>query len=99
MWFDRMLEAVADENGFSVEDPWEKLRKADQKIVLYGSGGQEGATRYRNRQGRQRSFVTHYEGVVPWLQRRHSESESDSCASGPRPTCARCPARRAAGPG
>jgi excinuclease ABC subunit A len=76
-WFDRMLEAVADENGFSVKTRWDKLRKADQKIVLYGSGAKKVQLKYRNRQGRSRSFVTHYEGVIPWLQRRHSESESE----------------------
>ena len=32
---------------------------------------------YRNRYGRTRSYHTHYEGVVPYLQRRHSEAESD----------------------
>ena len=32
---------------------------------------------YRNRYGRQRSYTTQFEGVVPWLERRHAESESD----------------------
>jgi excinuclease ABC subunit A len=76
-WFDRMLEAVADDNGFSVDTAWEKLRKGDRKIVLYGAGATQIHLRYRNHQGRQRSFLTHYEGVVPWLGRRHSESESE----------------------
>jgi excinuclease ABC subunit A len=76
-WFDRMLEAIADEHGFSVKTRWDKLRKADQKVILYGSGAKQVSLKYRNRQGRQRSFVTHYEGVIPWLQRRHSESESE----------------------
>jgi len=76
-WFDRMLEAVADMQGFSVDTAWEKLRKGDKKVVLYGTGQREVHLRYRNRFGRQRSFNTHYEGLVPWLQRRHSESDSD----------------------
>ncbi len=77
-WFDRMLEAVADAQGFSVDTPWDKLRKPDKKIVLYGTGQRQVQLRYRNRYGRQRSFTTRYEGIVPWLQRRHSESESDA---------------------
>ena len=32
---------------------------------------------YRNRYGRQRSYTTEFEGVVPWLERRHQDSESD----------------------
>ena len=34
--------------------------------------------RYNNRFGRQRTFDARYEGVIPWLQRRHSEAETDS---------------------
>ncbi|MFM8972395.1 MAG: excinuclease ABC subunit UvrA, partial [Actinomycetota bacterium] len=33
--------------------------------------------RYKNRYGRQRSYATRFEGVVPWVERRHTESESD----------------------
>jgi excinuclease ABC subunit A len=76
-WFDRVLEAVSEAQGFSLGAPWEKLRKSDRKVVLYGLGQRQIHLRYRNRFGRQRSFVTHYEGIVPWLDRRHSESESD----------------------
>jgi excinuclease ABC subunit A len=54
------------------------LRKTQKKVVLYGMGEGSVHLRYRNRYGRQRSFVTHYEGVVPWLQRRHREADSDA---------------------
>ncbi len=76
-WFDHMLEAIAEEYGFSVDMAWEKLRKADRKIILHGAGQKQVQLRYRNRYGRQRSFTTHYEGIVPWLGRRHSESDSE----------------------
>ncbi len=76
-WFDHMLEAIAEEYGFSVDMAWEKLRKADRKVILHGAGQKKVQLRYRNRYGRQRSFVTHYEGIVPWLGRRHSESDSE----------------------
>ena len=57
--------------------PFGKLKKADQKVLLYGSGTKQVHVQYRNRYGRTRSYHTHYEGVVPYLQRRHSEAESD----------------------
>jgi excinuclease ABC subunit A len=76
-YFDRVLEAVADEYGFDVGTPWKKLRKKDKQAVLYGTGSREVHVRYRNRYGRQRSYHTGFEGVVPWLERRHSEAESD----------------------
>jgi len=76
-YFGRVLEAVAQTYGFSSTAPWGKLRKADQKVLLYGSGTKQIHVQYRNRYGRTRSYQTHYEGVVPYLQRRHSEAESD----------------------
>ncbi len=76
-YFARMLDAVAELGGFSVDVPWQKLRKSDKKLLLYGSGNRQVHLRYRNRYGRQRSFHSLYEGIVPWLERRHSEAESD----------------------
>ncbi|HET9732655.1 MAG TPA: excinuclease ABC subunit UvrA [Acidimicrobiales bacterium] len=76
-YFARVLSAVADTFGFSTGTPWGKLKKAQQKVVLYGSGTKQIHVQYRNRYGRTRSYHTHYEGVVPYLQRRHSEADSD----------------------
>ncbi|MGH9058205.1 MAG: excinuclease ABC subunit UvrA, partial [Acidimicrobiales bacterium] len=76
-YFGRVLLAVAAAYGFSPATPWKDLKKADQKVVLYGSGSKQIHVQYRNRYGRTRSYHTQYEGVVPYLQRRHTEAESD----------------------
>ncbi|HEX2275255.1 MAG TPA: excinuclease ABC subunit UvrA, partial [Acidimicrobiales bacterium] len=76
-YFHRVLVAVADAYGFRTTTPWRKLKKSEQKVLLYGSGTRQVHVQYRNRYGRHRSYHTHYEGVVPYLQRRHSEAESD----------------------
>ena len=76
-YFERVLESVAAEYGFSLDTPWKKLRKNDKKAVLYGTGKTAVKVSYRNRYGRQRSYTTQFEGVVPWLERRHTDSESD----------------------
>src|SRR2546428_172094 len=76
-YFYRVMTAVADSYGFRMTTPWQKLKKAQQKVLLYGSGTKQVHVQYRNRYGRTRSYFTHYEGVVPYLQRRHSEAESD----------------------
>jgi excinuclease ABC subunit A len=76
-YFHRVLTAVADTYGFKTATPFGKLKKADQKVLLYGSGTKQVHVQYRNRYGRTRSYHTHYEGIVPYLQRRHSEAESD----------------------
>ena len=75
-YFGRVLVAVADTLGFSTRTPWKKLKKAEQKAVLRGTTKQV-HVQYRNRYGRTRSYFTNYEGVIPYLQRRHSEAESD----------------------
>src|SRR5438874_7690386 len=76
-YFHRVLAAVAEAYGFRTTTPWKKLKKAEQKVLLFGSGTKQVHVSYRNRYGRTRSYHTHYEGVVPYLQRRHSEAESD----------------------
>ncbi len=76
-YFDRVLEAIADEFGFSIETPWKKLGKRARNAILNGTGDRAVHVRYRNRYGRQRSYNTAFEGVVPWLERRHTDAESD----------------------
>jgi excinuclease ABC subunit A len=76
-YFDRVLDAIAEEYGFDTDTPWRKLRKRDRNAVLYGTGSRDVHVQYRNRYGRSRSYHTPFEGVVPWLERRHGDSESD----------------------
>ena len=75
-WY-RVLESVARQSGFSTKDPWKRLTKKARDIVLYGSDVTVNV-RYRNRYGRIRTYDTTYEGVVPVIERRHIESESDT---------------------
>ncbi|GAC1329655.1 MAG: excinuclease ABC subunit UvrA [Mycobacteriales bacterium] len=76
-YFGRLLQALGDSLGFSLDTPWERLPAKAQKAVLYGHDAQV-HVRYRNRFGRERSYYTAYEGVVPFLERRHGEAESDA---------------------
>ncbi|HLI44967.1 MAG TPA: excinuclease ABC subunit UvrA [Acidimicrobiales bacterium] len=76
-YFSRVLFAVADELKIDPRRPWSQLTKAQKKVFLYGTGSTKIHIQYRNRYGTLRSYHTTFEGVVPWLQRRHSEAESD----------------------
>ena len=75
-YFLRLLEGVAESEGFSLDDPWERLPVRAQKAVLHGLGDQVHVS-YTNRYGRKRSYYAGYEGVVPWIERRYTETESD----------------------
>ncbi|MEU8201463.1 excinuclease ABC subunit UvrA [Streptosporangium sp. NPDC049046] len=75
-YFERLVEALGLTMGFGLDTPWERLPKKAQKALLYGHDEQV-HVRYSNRYGRQRSYYTTFEGVIPWVQRRHGESDSD----------------------
>ena len=76
-YFTRLLTSLSEETGIDLEIPWNKLSAKDKRIVLHGTDA-ELHVRYKNRYGRQRSYYTTYEGVIPFIKRRHSESDSDS---------------------
>ncbi len=76
-YFTRLVAAVADEQGIDMDVPWSKLTKAQQNVILHGSKSGTVQVRYKNRYGRQRSFQTSYEGIIPFLRRRHTDAESD----------------------
>ncbi|MCG6496652.1 excinuclease ABC subunit UvrA [Kitasatospora sp. A2-31] len=76
-YFQRLIDALAGELGFRTDIPWAGLPARAKKALLYGHKHQV-EVRYRNRYGRDRSYTTGFEGAVPFIQRRHSEAESDS---------------------
>ncbi|MGY1616857.1 excinuclease ABC subunit UvrA [Geodermatophilus sp. SYSU D00691] len=75
-YFQRLLTGLADQLGFSMDTPWEQLPAKVQKAVLHGSPDQV-HVRYKNRYGRQRSYYAAFEGVLPFLERRHEDTDSD----------------------
>jgi len=75
-YFLRLLEALGEAQGFDLDTPWRKLSQRAQKEILYGTAGQV-HVRYRNKYGRERSYYTGFEGVVQWIERRHTDTDSD----------------------
>ncbi len=76
-YFMRLIEALGDALGFTVDTPWERLPAAAHTALLRGYDKQV-HVRYKNRYGRERSYYTNFEGAIPYIERRHSEAESDS---------------------
>ena len=76
-YFARLLEAVCGELDVSMDTPWKELPRKARNAILNGYPTQV-HVKYRNRYGRTRSYYTDYEGVVPFVQRRHAEADSDS---------------------
>jgi excinuclease ABC subunit A len=75
-YFTRMLESVAEANDVDLTAPWGSLTPKQQKVILHGTTGKL-TVKYKNRYGRSRSYSTEYEGVIPWITRRHEGAESE----------------------
>jgi excinuclease ABC subunit A len=76
-YWHRLLEAVAQAYGVSTSTPWRRLSKDAREAILYGTDEKVRVT-YRNRFGRQRQYTTAFEGVIPNLERRYKETDSES---------------------
>jgi len=75
-YFNRTMEALAGEVGFSMRTPWRDLSDDAKRAVLYGNNYQV-HVRFRNRYGRERQYTTGFEGAITWLERLHGQTESD----------------------
>ena len=75
-YFNRMIEAVAEVHEIDLDAPWSSMTAKQTKVILHGVAGNL-AVKYKNRYGRVRQYSTAYEGVIPWIKRRHESAESD----------------------
>ena len=71
------LEAVAQEYDIDLSAPVRDLPAAKLDLVLNGTKGKRVTVHYRNRDGRQATFQTAFEGVIGNLQRRYRETNSE----------------------
>ncbi len=75
-YFNRLLAALGEQFGYTMETPWRKISAKAQKVILHGAEDQV-HVRYRNKYGRERSYYSGFEGVVQWLERRHADTDSE----------------------
>ena len=76
-WYMRQLEAVAEDMGFTVDQPVKDLSEEQVRAVLYGTGAKMLRLQFTNQYGRTQTYDTKFEGVVTNLQRRYKETDSD----------------------
>ncbi|MEC7403772.1 MAG: excinuclease ABC subunit UvrA, partial [Actinomycetota bacterium] len=78
-YFSRLVESICELYEIPQDLPWEKLSKKQRDLLLHGRGVKGRVqVRYKNRYGRTRTYQARYEGVIPYLMRRHDEAESDA---------------------
>ncbi len=76
-WNWNVYTSLARAYGFRLDAPWKKLSKKHQEVVLYGSGDKRFDVTYYHSSGQQRSWSTRHEGVIPNLERRYGQTESE----------------------
>ena len=75
-YFTHLLEGLAEEISFKFDVPWKKISEKARNAIL-NSHEHEVHVKYKNRYGRTRNYSTGFEGVIPFLQRKHAETDSD----------------------
>lgn len=94
VFFFQMIDALAGHYAFDAEMPFSSLSEKIQQVILFGSGDEE-IDFYYERDGRKHFFRKTFEGVIPNMERRYRESESEDIddeftrymSSIPCPTC------------
>jgi excinuclease ABC subunit A len=76
-YYDQLTQAIAERYGVELDTPWQDLPIESQEFFLHGTNGDRVQVSYRNRFGRRRSYATQFEGIVPNLERRYRETDSD----------------------
>jgi excinuclease ABC subunit A len=75
-WHASILEALAKAYNFSLTTPWHSLTEEQRQKVLYGTP-EPLAIRYTPQHGRTRTYTVNFEGVIPSLDRRYKQTDSD----------------------
>ena len=76
-WYVSLLESISSAHGFSAKIPVKDLPQESLDLILYGNGTKKVTIRHRTHRGRTYSWDTNFEGVIPNLERRYKNTESD----------------------
>jgi len=76
-YYEEITQAIAERYEVDLCTAWEKLAEEERDLFLYGTDGDRIYISYRNRYGRKRSYTTDFEGIVPNLERRYRETDSE----------------------
>ena len=77
-WSRSILQSLGHRHGFSLLTPVKDLSEEQLRVILYGDGGELIPATYEDRNGQLRQYYANFPGVIPYLERRHRETSSDS---------------------
>jgi len=76
VYYFQLLSSVAEHYDISLDTPWQELPDWFRQVLLYGSGDEDITFRYVNSRGHIIEKAHPFEGIIPNLERRYRESES-----------------------
>ena len=76
-YYDQLIQAIAERYDVDLDTPWQDLPEQSRDFFLYGTNGDRVQVTYRNRFGRRRSYGATFDGILPNLERRYRETESE----------------------
>ncbi len=77
-YYFQLIASLSKHYGFNVDTTWSELGEANRKAVLYGSGDQVISFTYLTESGGRTQRKHKFEGIVPNLERRYRETESQA---------------------
>ncbi|GHD11940.1 excinuclease ABC subunit UvrA [Zhihengliuella salsuginis] len=75
-YWNRLIDGLSNDLDFSLDDEWDQLSAKARQAILHGKDHKV-VVQYRNRFGRERKYSTGFEGVIQYIHRKHTETESD----------------------
>jgi excinuclease ABC subunit A len=76
-YYEQLIQAIAERYRVDLDTPWEELSESSRDFFLHGTDGDRVQVSYRNRFGRRRSYATTFEGIIPNLERRYRDTDSE----------------------
>jgi len=76
-YYSQLIRSLAEQYGFSLDQPFENLDDRAKSVIMYGTDGERIRVRYRNHKGEVRFYYLKFEGLANNLSRRYLETESE----------------------
>jgi len=77
-WYNSTLESLSEHFGFSMDTPVREMDMDHLSVILYGTAGRKLDVSHQTQKGKVYSWNTSFDGVIPNMERRHIDTESDS---------------------
>jgi excinuclease ABC subunit A len=76
-YYEQLTQSISERYEVDLQTPWQDLPQDQREFFMGGTNGDKVTVRYRNRFGRMRTYTTGFEGIVPNLERRYRETDSE----------------------